>query len=324
MSDFPGEMKVSEIDLSDIDASDRRYQLSFSEDPVDVLARSIKATGLITPPVVRPLNNRYIIVSGFNRIRALCLNQEKTCLAYQTPADAQELHCHRMAITARAFKQPLTHAEQILSVHRLSEFLDARQIAQQSEAVFNTHLNQGFVEELIAIASLPAPAVALIHDKQLSLKAARRLILFDKKTVALFLQIFTQIKASQNKQLEIIVYLMEISARDGIPPETVFQQKTIQDIVFDTEKEPGVKTSLLRAFLFEQRFPILFKTRQTVAEKIESLKLGRRIKFLPPENFEGLYYTTSFTAKTYDEFKARADQLKAVSGSNALKEIFHP
>jgi len=115
---------------------------------------------------------------------------------------------------------------------------------------------------------------------------------------------------------------MEIAARDGIKPRDLFNNQEIQKILFDKNKEPGLKTRDLRAYLFKQRFPTIFKTNQMVREKIASIKLGNKIKFIPPENFEDQNYSISFTAKNYNEFKANTHLLTAALENKAIEEIF--
>ncbi|WP_299977456.1 ParB/RepB/Spo0J family partition protein [Desulfobacula sp.] len=319
---------LCEINISDIDLTDKRYKILFSEDDITFLARSIKETGLLTPPVVRPLNNKFIVVSGFNRVRALIYNNrvhnnETKIVVYKTKPDTTDYQCLLKSITALAFKRPLTHSELIVSTRHLSQFLDKKQIAKKSSALFNIELNVRFVENLLAIGALPDPAFDLIHGGNLSFKSAKRISSYGKNTIEIFLIIFSKIKASNNKQLEIILHIMEISARDAIKPEFFFNNQAIQDILFDENKEPGLKTKNLRAWLFEQRFPTIFKARQMVRKKIKSIKVGNNIKFLPPQNFESQNFSISFTAKNYNEFVASVQNLRAALGKKELKEIFN-
>ena len=82
------------------------------------------------------------------------------------------------------------------------------------------------------------------------------------------------------------------------------------------------KTKLLREYLYKLRFPTIFKIRQKVQRKINNLKLGNKIKFVPPENFESQNYSISFNAKNYIEFKAKVKTLNKVLENQKLKEVF--
>jgi len=312
---------LCEIDILDIDLKDEKYKISFAKEDINFLAQSIKETGLITPLVVRPEGNKYLIISGFNRLRAVLHNKAKKILAYKLAPDEKGYNSLVVAISALSFKRALTHAELISSTIRLHKFLDENKIAQKSGAIFNTQLTTRFVEDLLHIGALPAPALNLIHSGNLSFKSAKRIASYEKETIKVFLEIFSNIKASNSIQLEIILHIMEITARDAIHPEKLLQHAKIQQILYDENKESGLKTKELRTYLFENRFPTIFQTRQQVMEKIRSIQLGNKIKLLPPENFESMNYSISFTAKNHDEFETTVNCLKTAVDNKNLKEI---
>ena len=319
---------LCEINVSDIDLADERYKILFSENDITFLAQSFEETGLIYPPIVRPLNNKFIIISGFNRIRAHIQNNrahngEIKIIVYKTNANTTDYQCLLESITALAFKRQLTQAELIICTSRLHHLLDEKQIAIKSPAIFNTELSVRFVKDLLIVGDLPDPGLKLIHTGHLSFKSAKRISLFEKDTIKVFLEIFSRIHASNNKQLEIILYIMEIAARDGLLPREIFKNQDLQDILFDDKKETGLKTSLLRAYLFELRFPMVFKVRQKVLKKITSIQFGNKIKFLPPENLDSQTYSISFTARTYEEFLSNVQNLNAGLKKKELKDIFN-
>lgn len=320
---------LCQINMGDIDLTDERYKISFSEDDITFLAHSIKETGLVIPPIVRPLNNKFIVVSGFNRVRALMYNNqgqidETKIVVYKTKLATTDYHCLVISITALAFKRPLTQSELIVSTRQLSQFLDKEKIAEKSPAIFNTKLNVRFIEDLLIVGNLPDPALALIHSGHLSFKSAKRIAAYEIETINIFLNIFLNIKASNNIQLEIILHIMEITERDSIKPKHFFNHQKIQAILFDKNSEPQLKTKALRSWLFEQRFPTIFMTQQRVQEKIRAIKFNHPIKFLPPENFESQNFSIAFTAKNYNEFVTHVQRLQAALENKELKEIFTP
>jgi len=318
MSDF-----FCEIDISDIDLTDERYKISFVEDDITFLAQSIQQTGLVTPPVVRPLNNKFVIIAGFNKIKALIHNNEKNTMVLKIDSKSTDCHCLIKSIAAIAFQRELTHAELISSTQRLHQFLNKDNIAKTSSAVFNQELSVRFVEDLLSIGALPKPALELIHQGNLSFKSAKRLTTLKKETIKNFLTLFSTIKTSSNKQLEIIQYSMEIAAREGIKPENFLNSQAIGDILLDENNDSGLKTKMLRTWLFELRFPSLFKMHKKVQRKITSIKLGNKINFQPPQNFESQNYSISFTAKSYSEFADNVQSLNKALKNKGLKEIFN-
>ncbi len=316
---------ILNIDIKDINLADERYKVSLSKTDITTLANSINHTGLLYPSILRPAdNNTYIIVSGFNRVSALIKNDIPNTLAITLSPNTSELDCYKKAIAAYASKHALTHAELIVCLKHLKSFCDEQTISDMSLAIFNTQLNIRFIKDLLCIADMPEPALDLIHNANMSIKSAKRITGFSIQASAMFLNVFSKIKASSSKQLEIITYVFEISARDGIKPETVLNDQNIQSILSNTDTPAGVKANEIRTFLYEKRFPSLFSTRQKVKEQIKALKLGNTIKLTPPENFEGPNYTLSFTAKNHKEFQSNIQKLNSISQNDRLKQIFTP
>ena len=154
-----------EIDISDIDSEDERYRISPGLEDIGSLALSLKETGLITPPVVRPMEGgKFIIVSGFNRVKALRQIKEIKVLVRPTAGNSDDYDCLLISIAALAFKRPLSQVELIISVQRLSRYMDGESMAKISPAVLNTRLTHGFIADLLDIGSLPDPVLVLIAD----------------------------------------------------------------------------------------------------------------------------------------------------------------
>lgn len=313
-----------EINLWQIDLGDDRYKLPRSEEDITFLAQSIQQEGLVVPPIVRLVTDRFVILSGFNRIKALLQNKEKKAWVYQVDPATGDYHCLVKSIAAISFQRSLTQAELIICVKRLYQFLSPEEIAQRSPAVFNTKLTGRFVEDLLTIGALPDPCLELVRKGCLSLKSALRLSSYQNEIIDYFLTVFSHIKASSSSQLEIIQFITEITARDSVKMDKFLETKEFADILYDPDTDPGSKTKNLRTWLFKQRFPTIFKTRQRVQDKIASIKLGRQIKLLPPQNFESQHYSISFTVKNYKAFEDTVQSLKNALENKDLKEILTP
>jgi ParB family chromosome partitioning protein len=320
----PGGTKLAEIDICAVDLSDERYRISYSDENIIRISRSIREIGLIHPPMVRQKKDRFILVSGFNRIRALAKNRVDRTLAVQLPAEKTDYDCLAAAIATRAFERELSHFELVVSCTRLARFLDKKDIAKKSAGIFNMELNARFVGDLLTIGALPDPAMEMIRKGKLSLKSAGKIASLDMDTIHGFLILFSKIHASTNKQLEIILHITEISARDQIEPGQIFNDPVIRDILDDDNRDPGSKTGLLRAWLFAKRYPALSQTCRHRDKKISGLKLDTGIRFLPPENFESHSYTISFSAKNFGEFETRVKSLHSLLENSTLKEILAP
>jgi hypothetical protein len=314
-----------EQDPACIDLADERYKICPMERNVDFLAASVRMQGFSEHISLRMMQEgRFIVVSGFDLVKAHIHNKADkipVCILDNDLYD--EFGYFAYAVASLAFRRPLTHYELITGLSGLSRFSDAETIAQLSQGIFNANLNKGFIKDMLLIASLPDPAMNLVLNEQLSVRAGVRLAGYDSEIISIILRIFSCIKASQGKQLEIMQNIKEICSRDKLRPEDFINQEACIKILEDKSLNMAARTTALRAWIAEQRFPCLSKARAEFDNNIKSLKFGSRISVKPPENFEGRTYKISFQAQNYQQFKDNVGLLGTALKTETLKRILN-
>lgn len=324
MSNLVPDIQVLHIPLDKIDLIDTRYQISKQAGDITCLAESIKAYGLTSLPLVRPQGESgeaYILVTGFKRIKALVHNGYRGNVVCQTLPGGAEADLAVRAVSENAFQRPLTPAELIESMLLLSRFMDTADIAEKSLGIFNTRFNARYIKDLQKIGTLPKRARELMDDGRLSIKSAKKIASLPPQIAACFVALFSAVKTSASKQMEIIANFLEIAARENLTPENLYQEREIQGILNHDSKDLGYKGNLLRRYLVERRFPSLEKKRQEIQNQINSLKLEPGIKFTAPDNFESMMYSCSLEFKTLAEYAARIACLDKLSTHPGLEEI---
>ncbi|MBT3388624.1 MAG: ParB N-terminal domain-containing protein, partial [Desulfobacula sp.] len=301
------------------------------------LAESLKEIGLISPPIVRPsnneMNNKYIIISGFNRIRALNINNVQKLSVQVKDKSIKDYECLFITIADLAFRRPLTHAELILAIVKLSSFFDKTQLSKKAPAVFNTKLSEHYIEELLTIGNLPHPALDLINKGNLALKAAKKLCSFQKDAVKVFLSLFSQIKVSLNIQVEMIRNMREIAAYEGISIQDLYEIMGIQRLFEDVSSDRADDQAndridripiarQIRRLIYERRYPTLSGTQQKLKDKISALNLPETIKITPPDTFESRELNISLTIKKPDDLDKNISLLTDPLMNSKLKDIF--
>ncbi len=326
MSDLPHEIQIIHIPLSRIDLADVRYRISREAEDISALAQSIKQTGLTSLPLVRPSREpkqsgeSHIVVSGFKRINALVRNGYNGIVVCKTYPNVSEEDCAVHAISSNAFQRVLTPGELIQSILLLGRFMEVEIMAKNSLGIFNTQFSAGYIKALQKIGTLPPKVRQLLDEGQLSIKSAKKISEEPSELAHCFVSLFSAIKASASKQMEIITNFMEIAARENINPADLYLEKEIQTILDHDSQDLGLKGNLLRTYLTERRFPSLEKKRSEIRQKINLLKLGSGIKLNVPANFESMTYSISLDFKTLDEFTTRVACLGGVS-TRAMEEI---
>lgn len=312
-----------EIELCDIDENDQRYKVSFGTGDISFLAGSIKKLGLITPLLLKPVKKKFVIISGFNRVKALLQINEMKAPAYIIDDNTNDYQCLLLAITRLSFKRPMTHSELILSLQRLLVYIDKKEIIEISPSVFNMQITGNFIDDLIQIASLPPLALDLIRSGNLSLKAAKKISFLNPESIEFFLHIFEKLKYSLSIQLEVIQNILEISGRDGASPAFLFKTLNMENHLDDGSIDAVTKAHKFRSLIFDMRFPLLSETRKRVSDKIAFANLPKAIKIKPPEFFENRMYSVSFVAGNYNEFQKNVYHLMDSLGNETLIEILN-
>jgi ParB family chromosome partitioning protein len=149
---------------------------SISQQPLEELAASIKANGVIQPIVVRPILKagaeapEYEIVAGERRWQAA-----KLAGLTEIPAVIRELSDQEavaVALIENIQREELTPAEEARSLQRLTvEFTLTHQ-----EVATAVGRSRAAVSNLIRLLDLPTEVVALIDDKSISMGHARALL----------------------------------------------------------------------------------------------------------------------------------------------------
>jgi ParB family chromosome partitioning protein len=144
--------------------------------PLEELAASIKAKGVIQPIIVRPLPAgapgaaRYEIVAGERRWQAA-----KLAGLTDIPVivrDLSDKEAVAVALIENIQREELTAAEEARSLKRLTtEFA-----LTQQEVADSVGRSRAAVSNLIRLLELPEPVVALIDSKALSMGHARALL----------------------------------------------------------------------------------------------------------------------------------------------------
>lgn len=312
---------VRSIALTDIRLDDTRFQITVGEADLFPLTRSIQKMGLICPPTVWQTDSGFVPVSGFRRIQAVQTLSETEKIDCRIMPSESEMACAMQAVADNAFARELSPAEQVRAVKLLNRFMDPAQMARQSLSIFNRQLNQGFIAALLAVSALPPDAMILLENGNLALKPARRLTVYDRDTIDVLIHIFSRIKASSGKQLDIITCLTEVCKNERISANTLFDETGLQAFLNRDTGDPGQKGDQVRHYLSRRRFPNLEQTRQTIKSRLGRLLSGKSIRFRLPENFESTVYGVSFEFTSLDEFRSQVQVLASMANEPDLKGI---
>jgi ParB family transcriptional regulator, chromosome partitioning protein len=158
------------IDIDLIDPSPYQPRTRFREDALEELARSIRASGIVQPLVVRKLGGRYQLIAGERRWRAA----QRAALD-RVPAvvrDVPEETALEMTLVENLQREDLNPIEQARAFQRLTdEFsLTQEQVAER------TGKDRATIANLLRLLKLEEPIQDLLEEGRLSAGHGRALL----------------------------------------------------------------------------------------------------------------------------------------------------
>lgn len=190
---------VSEIPIEQIEPNPYQPRLEFESESLEALVESIRLHGVIQPITVRPVGDRYQIISGERRWRAAKKAGLTTIPAYIRRADNTQLLA--LALVENVQRQDLNPIELALAYQRLIEECQltqeevAQQVGRSRPAVANT----------LRLLRLPPPIQKALKEGVLTEGHARPLLAIDNpdQQLALFYQIID--KGLSVREVEALV-----------------------------------------------------------------------------------------------------------------------
>ena len=293
------------VHISDIRFDDSAFLLTTPEMKPDITA-SVKAAGIINPPIVACLNDDgkggYVIVSGFRRIKA-AMESGVDMIDARMAENALEADLIDIAVSENASQRELNPVE------RSRAFRMYMRVMKNPEAAagrMNALVNrpEAFetaktVKKLLPLCGYHADVQSGVVEGWLPLPMAFELGAMQEDECLYFAGLFRNNKTSLGKQREILQNVTEIAAREGLTRLSVMNDETLKSILNDPDMEVNRKTAELRHALKKRRYPAISKVEEIFGELVSELGLKKNVTLEPPQFFEGGSYvlTLRFSGK---------------------------
>ena len=165
--------KMIAIDL--IEPNPYQPRLEFDQDALMDLAQSIRENGLIQPITVRKVNDKYQIIAGERRFRALRLNG-----AVEVPAnimDADEVQMAEMALVENIQRENLSAIEEAKSYVEIMKYAGIN----QSQLALRVGKSQSSIANKIRLLNLDEEVQEAVSARRISERHARALLGLDEE-----------------------------------------------------------------------------------------------------------------------------------------------
>lgn len=199
--------EVRQIAVSHIDTSPFQPRTIFDDERIEELCQTIKTHGVIQPIVVRMRNDRYEIIAGERRWRAV------TKLGYETiPAIVREFNDAQtasIALIENLQREGLTAIEEAVAYQKLIEL---HQLTQESLAQ-RLGKSQSTIANKLRLLMLPEDIKLALMERKITERHARALLSLDSEEMQLKVLEEIVTKELNVKQTEARIAFLKESAK---------------------------------------------------------------------------------------------------------------
>lgn len=311
--------KQETVQLESIDLDDEQYCIT-TEANINNLIASIKHIGLINSPLlIKSKKTKFIIVCGFCRVKACKQLGLSDISAKIVPANADKFECIKLAIADNTFQRNLNLIEQSKALDKLSLFFKNEKSLSKAAAKIGLPSNSAIIKKIKSLCRLPSQIQNYIISDIISLSTATELIALESDTALTLANLFNYLKLSLNKQKEMLTFVKEIALRENISIIKVIQSNYFQEILQNDNLDRTQKTQKIRFYLKQRRFPAITKAKEKFERNIKQLKFGNNVKLIPPNNFEGSFYTLKLNFSSLKELQNHTTTIDKIIHSTLLE-----
>lgn len=170
LSDKPTNEEVKAIPVSEVVPSPYQPRTVFDDDRIDELCQTIKTHGIIQPIVVRIRNNRYELIAGERRWRAVQRLGHETVPAIIR--DFNDSQTASIALIENLQREGLTAIEEAVAYQKL---MDLHNLTQESLAQ-RIGKGQSTIANKIRLLHLSEPVKQALLERHISERHARALL----------------------------------------------------------------------------------------------------------------------------------------------------
>lgn len=288
------------ISLAEIDRSDERFRITTRRDSSD-LQGSIRRFGLRTAPLVVPAAAGFAVVSGFRRVDACRVLGRERIPARILRGGVPAYACALQAVAENSFERSLNPIETSRALNLLEQHAPGGRLPPEDAAALGLPVHPGQTARLKRLGRMPAEVQAAVLEGALAPAMADDLGGLEEDLGIALARLFRRLRPGLNKQREIVAFILEIAAREGIGPQQVLEQTWTGCEGSAGDQDPNQQTQCLRRCLRRRRFPALAQAEENFLALRRRLRLGDALQLAPPRDFEGARLTLTLSFETLDD-----------------------
>jgi len=312
------------IPLARIDLENTIYALD-CRGPSDELADSVRREGLLSPPLLSPLNtdSRHTIALGRKRLlacRAAGLERAE-CLVVSP--ETSEIDLLKIAIEDKRAKGELGKIEKGRALRAWESIRPSGDPENGFLPLLGLAPKLGILDPIRKWARIPADVESAYFNGLLSEAPALVLSGCDESSRSAFIDLFRELRFGVNLQKEALELIPEIARRETVEVSgTIAGLRAEAASLVAPDSSTPEQAAAFRRRLRRRRFPRLSRAEEKFENAIKELRLPRGCAIDPPPFFEGDRYrfTCEFNS-TNQAARDLAESAGQIEASESLREF---
>ena len=295
------------IDSICLDASWSLHQ-DITVEPTLTLLDSIDRFGLLRPPIVRPHLDKYQLICGARRLKALHRLQPGTTIGCSLLGE--EVHPNDIMMVVaedQLLDGPLSPIEAARFVALCTQ--KCKQLDQQELNRITGTTSTTQRKRLLSLLELEQPILSLIHDGEISEKTGRALGKLPSSERQFLHHLFTRLSLNSNKQrrflelMQIITTVEQCTIADYI-------EENFADLCSGTSDNIPQQTTRLMQELNKRTKPDYSQAKESFCRQVAEKKLPENCRITPSPAFESDRVTMEVDFADFEAFSAAWDRIK--------------
>ena len=310
------------VSLSKIDSTDATYCITFPHPSRD-LVDSIKEIGLLRPPLLKADGDRYVIISGFERIAACRQLEWSSIPAGVMDASITAAQCTIIAVADKTAVRSLNLVEQAHAVNLLASAFDEKSAFNAAARRAGLNTSERLVAKLKRVAEMPPLLQSGLIEGIIALPVALAIDRMpDKEAATAVSLLLYESNFSLNQQREILDSVIAVSRRDGISIPRLLCDGPIGDIRQNGELDHRHMARMIRLCLKAMRYPTISSVEKHFQQLVKKLKLPDKAQLIAPPNFEGRSFALRFEFDNQTDLEAMQKVLNRLISTPEIDQLW--
>ncbi len=308
-----GESPVLEtVRLANINRSDEFFSMSFEPD-FGPLKESVKQLGVLEPVWLRERARGFQIINGFRRYDvAQTLGMKLIRAMIWREDQIDDRLAFQMSLHGNMLTRGLNIVEKSLVLEKLSSrfSIDKDEVIETWLPALELEPNEKVLNSFLQIPPFSTSLKRYVVSRGLSLNNILRLATLSEEDRESMCGLLLSLRMGENVLREILTFLKEISARDGIGISGLVSNREMQRILSDSRLSGPQKVQAVRRVLREKRYPRLSDLEERLRACRKGMKISPQIGIIPPPLFEGDRFKIEFHFRTLREYETHLGMLQ--------------